>query len=243
LGGEIAFVTGGGAGIGAACATELARRGAKVLVTDIDEAAAGAVADAIGANAVGRGLDVRDPSAVDAAVAEAVERFGGLTVAVNNAGVGVPVPRRTGEVPDEEWRRVLSVNLDGVFHCLRAELAVMAQAGRGSVVNMGSVGSLVGLAGAVTYTAAKHAVLGMTKAAAVEYAPDGVRVNAVTPGYVDTAISPRTPEQKAALAARHPIGRLADAEEIARVVCFLASEEASFVTGAHYTVDGGFTAV
>ncbi|MEU6643573.1 SDR family NAD(P)-dependent oxidoreductase [Saccharomonospora sp. NPDC046836] len=241
LRGEVAFVTGGGAGIGLACAVELARRGARVMITDIDEAAAREVASSIGGAAFA--LDVRDPVAVDAAVAATVEEFGSLTVAVNNAGVGVPTPFRTAEVTDAEWRRVLTVNLDGVFHCLRAETGVMAGRGGGSIVNIGSIGSLVGLPGAVTYTAAKHAVLGMTKAVAAEYAADGVRVNLVTPGYVDTAISPRSPEQKAALAAKHPLGRLATSEEVAAVVCFLASRESSFVTGSYYSVDGGFTAL
>jgi NAD(P)-dependent dehydrogenase (short-subunit alcohol dehydrogenase family) len=249
LTGEVAMVTGAGAGIGRACALELARRGAAVMVTDVSADAAAEVAAAIGAGADHRRLDVTDPGAVEAVVSATVERFGSLTIAVNNAGVGVPTAYRTAEVSDTEWRRVLSVNLDGVFHSVRAEVTAMLRNtdrprhGRGSIVNMGSVGSLVGLAGAVTYTSAKHAVLGLTKAAAVEYAADGIRVNVVTPGYVDTAISPRTQQQKAALAGRHPIGRLAAPEEISGVVCFLASAEASFVTGTHYAVDGGFTAV
>jgi NAD(P)-dependent dehydrogenase (short-subunit alcohol dehydrogenase family) len=250
LAGEVALVTGGGAGIGAACAAELVRRGARVLVTDVDAGAAAHIAQTLGDAADHLALDVAEPESVVAAVAYAEARFGPLTVAVNNAGVGVPVPRRTAEVSDAEWRRVLDVNLDGVFHCVRAEIAAMlaheprsGRAGRGSVVVMGSVGSLVGLPGAVAYTTAKHAVHGLTKAAAVEYAADGIRVNLVTPGYVDTAISPRTPEQKAMLAARHPVGRLADVSEVAAAVAFLASAESSFVTGAHLSVDGGYTAL
>lgn len=243
LSGEVALVTGGGGGIGAACALALAHRGARVMVTDVEGDAARRVAELIGPSAGFLGLDVRDPDAVRAAVAATVEEFGRLTVAVNNAGVGVPTPRDTGEVSDQEWRRVMSVNLDGVFFCLREEVRTMAEQGGGSIINMGSVGSHVGLAGAVSYTSAKHAVLGMTRAAAVEYAGRGVRVNAVTPGYVDTAISPRGPERKAALAALHPVGRLAEPEEVASVVCFLASREASFVTGSHYAVDGGFTTI
>lgn len=249
LAGEVAFVTGAGAGIGRSCAVALAARGATVMVTDISDSAAREVAAVIGQPDNFRRLDVADPRGVEAAVADTVDRLGPLTVAVNNAGVGVPTPYRTAEVSDEEWRRVLSVNLDGVFHCVRAEVAAMlrnperGRRGRGSIINMGSVGSLVGLAGAVTYTSAKHAVLGLTKAAAAEYARDGIRVNLVTPGYVDTSISPRTDEQKGALADRHPIGRLAAPEEIAGPVCFLASADATFVTGAHYTVDGGFTSV
>ena len=219
------------------------------MVTDVSEAAAYEVAVLIGQPDNFRQLDVSNPRRVNAAVDDTVRCLGPLTVAVNNAGVGVPTPYRTAEVSDGEWRRVLSVNLDGVFYCVRAEVRAMldnaerGRRGRGSIVNMGSVGSLVGLAGAVTYTSAKHALLGLTRATAAEYARDGIRVNLVTPGYVDTAISPRTEEQKAALADRHPMGRLAEPEEIPGVVCFLASAEASFVTGAHYAVDGGFSSV
>ncbi|KAE8765883.1 SDR family NAD(P)-dependent oxidoreductase [Georgenia thermotolerans] len=243
LAGKRCLVTGGGTGIGAACAVDLAGRGASVMVADIDHAAATSVARSIGDRAAACAIDVRDPASVAAAVDATVTALGGLDVAVNNAGVGVPVARDTGDTPVDEWRRVLSVNLDGVFYCLRAELNAMLAAGGGSIVNMGSVGSLVGLPGASSYTAAKHGILGLTKAAAAEYAGRGIRVNLVTPGYVDTTISPRTPEQKAALAAKHPLGRLAQSPEVATVVCFLASDEASYVTGAEYTVDGGYTVI
>jgi len=166
LAGKRCLVTGGGAGIGAACAVELARRGASVLVADIDQAAAEAVAGSIGDGAAACAIDVRDPASVQSAVDAAVRSLGGLDVAVNNAGVGVPVPRDTGETEVEEWRRVLSVNLDGVFHCVRAELAPMLAGGGGSIINMGSVGSLVARPGAVPYAAATHGVLGLTRGVA-----------------------------------------------------------------------------
>ncbi|MFD5812433.1 SDR family NAD(P)-dependent oxidoreductase [Rhodococcus aetherivorans] len=245
---EVAIVTGAGAGIGAQCAAELARRGARVLVTDIDGAAARAVAEDIGAAARHRQLDVTDPGSVAEAMDDIRNTWGDLTVAVNNAGVGVPVPLRLHDIEDSEWRRVLDVNLDGAFNCVRAQLAAMMQAPkredgtRGSIVMMGSIGSLVGLPCASAYVTAKHGLLGMTKAIAIDYATEGIRANLVAPGYVDTAISRRSASTKAALAAKHPIYRMAEADEISGIVCFLASPESVFVTGSHIAVDGGYTA-
>lgn len=248
LEGEIAFVTGAAAGIGASCARALAARGALVMVTDIDEAAARAVAESIGESARYAALDVADSAAVAAAVSRTVDTFGGLTVAVNNAGVGVPHPLRVHEIEDTEWRRVLDVNLDGAFNCVRAQIPAMLQAPRrengrrASIIMMGSIGSIVGLPGATAYVTAKHALLGMTKAIALDYASDGIRINLVAPGYVDTTISQRSEETKAALAAKHPVRRMASAEEITGAVCFLASSGSTFLTGTHLTVDGGYTA-
>lgn len=240
--GKTALVTGAAAGIGAACARLLVERGARVLLADRDADGAERLAVELGDRTSSCFLDVSDPVSVEDAIRLAVRELGRLDIAVNNAGVGVPVKHDVGETTYEEWRRVTSVNLDGVFLCLSAELRVMAPHRAGSIINMGSIGSLIGLRGASAYVASKHALLGLTRTAAAEYAHRGIRVNLVTPGFVDTGISPRTPEQKAQLAALHPMGRMATPEEVAEVVCFLASDAAAFVTGSHYDVDGGYTA-
>lgn len=248
LTGRSALVTGAGDGIGASIALALADQGAKVMVSDIRAEAARAVAETIGEHAAWAQLDVRDPASVQIVVDQSRELWGDLQIAVNNAGVGVPVPRLLHELDNSEWRRVLDVNLDGVFHSVRAELAAMVdncpddRGQRGSVVMVGSIGSLAGLPTAAHYVTAKHGLLGMTRAIAIDYASYGIRANLIAPGYVDTAISQRTSEQLSSLAAQHPIGRLGDRDEISSAACFLASPDSSFITGTSLPVDGGYTA-
>jgi len=237
---KIALVTGGATGIGAACVRLLASQGYTLVVADRDLVTATVVANSI-TSGEAMACDVSDPESLKAVVDRTMDRYGRLDVAVNNAGVGVPTPFKVGETSIEEWRRVLSVNLDGVFYSLHYEIPAMLENGGGAIINMASVASVGGMPGACTYTAAKHGVIGLTKTAAAEYGTQGIRVNAVCPGFIDTAISPRSEQQKAALAARHPIGRLGSAEEVAEVVSFLASPQAGFVTGSCYLVDGGYT--
>jgi len=241
---KVAVVTGAGGGIGAACARRLAAAGARVVVTDVDEAAAKGVADAIeaaGTPALALGLDVTHPSAVAQAVETAVRTFGKLDLAVNNAGISLP---RTSvdKTSVEDWRRVVDTNLSGVFYCIRAEIPAMIEAGGGSIVNMASVLGLVGFAETAAYVAAKHGVIGLTKSAALEYATRGIRINAVAPSFVDTPMLSQGDGRKmrgAALLA--PMARFATVAEVAEVVLFLLSDRSSVVTGSVYLADAGYT--
>jgi len=240
--GKVAIVTGAGSGIGEACAALLARRGAKVLVADVRAEAAERVAAAVGDAARPYAVDVTDPTACEATVAAAVEAFGRLDVAVNNAGIGGP-QALTGDYPLDGWGAVIAVNLSGVFYCMRAEISAMLATGGGSIVNMASILGTVGFAQSVAYVAAKHGVVGMTKTAAVEYARQGIRVNSVGPGFIETPLlAAASPEIVAGVAGLHPLGRLGRAEEVAELVAFLASDRASNTTGAYYLTDGGYTA-
>jgi NAD(P)-dependent dehydrogenase (short-subunit alcohol dehydrogenase family) len=244
--GKVAIVTGGASGIGYACALTFARGGAKVVVADMDQEGGNrAVAEikAAGGDAIFTRTDVSRPDAVEAMVAAAIESFGRLDIAVNNAGIGgeaAPV----GDYTIEGWNRVININLTGVFYCMRYEIPRMLETGGGVIVNMASILGTVGFAMSSAYVAAKHGVLGLTKTAALEYAKQGIRVNSVGPGFIMTPLISSAMDEatQAMISGMHPLGRMGEAQEVADLVIFLCSDQASFMTGGYYLVDGGFTA-
>ncbi len=237
---EVALVTGGASGIGAACVRALAAAGARVVIADRSAEAAAALAGELGDRALATAADVVSEDGTEAMVRAAVEHFGRLDLAVNSAGVGVPDDSPVGEVGLAAWRQVTSVNLDGVFLSMRAEIPAMLQRG-GSIVNIASVLGSVAVRGASPYVAAKHGVVGLTKSAALEYAEQGVRVNAIGPGFIDTPLlSEHNGDAYEQIATAHPIGRLGTPDEIAQAVLFVLCPGASFLTGAYVPVDGGY---
>jgi NAD(P)-dependent dehydrogenase (short-subunit alcohol dehydrogenase family) len=245
--GKVAFVTGAASGIGKACAGRLAEEGARVVAADLDvEGARQAAAEilAAGGEAAAVEVDVGDAASVERAVASALRTYGGLDVAVNNAGVGAE-PEPVGRLSIASWQRVIAVNLSGVFYCMHWEIPAMLERGGGAIVNVASVMAAVASPNASAYSASKHGVVGLTRAAALEYGPHGIRVNAIGPGFMVMPVggqAPRDPARVAALEELHAVRRLGEHGEIAAAVCFLASDEASFITGSLHLVDGGYTA-
>jgi NAD(P)-dependent dehydrogenase (short-subunit alcohol dehydrogenase family) len=239
------LVTGGGSGLGRATALAFAREGARVLVADIDDVAGAETVDLVN-DAGGEGLfistDVTNSAAVEAMVAACVTAFDRLDCAVNNAGTTGP-GAPTADYDADDWRRTLAINLDGVFYCLKAEIPVMLAGGGGAIVNVASGAGLVGFAGLPAYVASKHGVVGLTRASALEYASQGIRINCVCPG------STRTPMLEGfmggdariekMMTAGVPLGRLGRPEEIAAAIVWLCSDAASFVVGHALAVDGG----
>jgi NAD(P)-dependent dehydrogenase (short-subunit alcohol dehydrogenase family) len=245
--GKVAVVTGGASGIGRAAAGALAAEGARVAVADVDEAGGQRVAAAIreaGGDAFFRRTDVRSLAEVEAVLAEAADRHGRLDVLVNNAAVAVA--GSAGEMAEADWARVLDVNLSGVWRGMRAAIPRMLAQGGGSIVNLSSVQGHVGFVGWAAYAAAKGGVDALTRQAAVEYAPLGIRVNAVVPGTIMTEMNETIMRESAdgdavmaGWVAMHPMGRVGQPVEVAAAIVFLASDDASFITGESLRVDGG----
>jgi NAD(P)-dependent dehydrogenase (short-subunit alcohol dehydrogenase family) len=246
LDGKVAVITGGASGIGLACAHTMARSGADISIWDMDT---DAVEDAVknlaqyGHRAHGAIVDVADSARVDKAMDDVVASLGRVDITVCNAGIGGE-SSTSADYSDQGWHQVIGVNLNGVFFTQRAAIQAMRATGGGSIINMASILGQVGFATASAYAAAKHGVVGLTQTAAWEHAADGIRVNAVGPGFIETPMLTNSLDQLtlAFLATQHALGRIGKPEEVAELVAWLASDASSFATGTYYPIDGGYLA-
>jgi len=243
---KVVIVTGGGSGIGQATAILYAQGGARVIVSDIDEKGAQETVASIkkaGGDASFVKTDVSNPEDCEALVKTTIRIHGRLDMAFNNAGIGGEM-NPIADMSVEGWLKVINVNLNSVFYCMKYELPEMLKQGHGSIVNMSSILGQVAFGNSAAYVAAKHGVVGISRNAAVEYAKQGIRVNAVGPAFINTPLlSALDQKMKDALVTMHPIGRLGEAKEVAELVVWLSSDKASFVTGNYYAVDGGYLSV
>jgi NAD(P)-dependent dehydrogenase (short-subunit alcohol dehydrogenase family) len=243
---KVVLVTGAASGIGRAACLLFAREGAQVLAADINQGGAAdtsGLIEATGARSIAVRVDVSDAVSVDAMVAAALSAFGRLDGAFNNAGLSGHKSKftRLAEYPDEDFQRLIAVNQMGVWHCMRAELRCMVAAGGGAIVNTSSIAGARAFAGSAAYSATKHAVVGMTRTAAMEYASKNIRVNAVLPGGVETPMNQDMPNWQEIARRTQPMRRVGRPEEIAEAACWLLSDRASFVTAQLIHVDGGWT--
>jgi len=243
---KVAIITGGGSGIGKAISLLYASEGAKIVVSDVNEQGGNETVSEIkakGGDAIFVKADTSKPDDSKNVVEQAVKQFGGLHIAVNNAGIGGPL-MPVGEYPLDGWDKTIAINLSGVFYGMRYQIPAMLASGGGSIVNVASILGKVGTPNSAAYVASKHGVIGLTEAAALEYANRNIRINSIGPGYILTPLLINTLDDAAmkALVGLHPMGRLGASEEVAELALWLNSDKASFVTGGYYNVDGGYLA-
>jgi len=243
---KVAIVTGAGSGIGQAIAILFAKEGAKVVVSDIDDLGGQITVEKIislGADAIYVHSNSSIAKDNEILVEKTLNHYGKLDISCNNAGIGGP-SHPVGDYPIEDWEKVISINLSGVFFGMKYQINAMQKNGGGNIINMSSILGTVGFAQAGTYTAAKHGVIGLTKTAALEYGTQNIRINAICPGFIKTPLLDKSLNEESLtfIASKHALMRLGTSEEVAQMALWLASNDSSFVTGAEYLVDGGYTA-